>query len=260
MSDEQDRPEGGAEQPENTFTYGVGPDGHFYIDGQDMGREGNIPPTQFEGENVMELEVRPGDRRKYTEAELIENLQRAEEAQRRLEQAEPLVVLSERRPEVLQRFLEWQSDAIESGEIEPPRPPAPTPDDIIKYERLSQEPDFEEIRSRMRAYAETLPEWEKELLTSNHRVFCDTYAQMKAAYVRGLPKKELERRISQKEVLKERGRVEGPGSEGVYEPTSDDVRRRTRLATIQQKLKGHLPPGVRADLETELARFFVGDD
>lgn len=152
--------EGG--QDENTFTYGVDKDGRFKVDGLDMGREpGGAAPTRFKGENRMELEVRPGEKKEFTEAELIQALQDSESAKGRLEFAEPLVALAEKDPEALRSFLEWRNERIEAGIEEPPRPSVGEAD-VLGYRQRSQDPEFENIRDYMREWSLTQPEWVQE--------------------------------------------------------------------------------------------------
>jgi hypothetical protein len=119
-------------------------------------------------------------------------------------------------------FKEWLESKVAVGEIPPPAAPTqPTSADVIRYRLRAAEPEFNEIKSRMVAWAATLPDGEQDILNSDHKAFVDAYDHFKATRKAPttaptppapvVPKKEVEKAIANKEVAKANARVEPPG-------------------------------------------------
>lgn len=184
-------------------------------------------PAKISEKQKFKLMVRGEmQEREYSTDELVARLQMAEsyglkndEIREKYKKVEHLIPIAER-PD----FKEWLQAKVEMGEIQAPAP-APMPDstDVIKYRLRTQEPEFNEIRQQMIAWAATLPDEEAELLNNSHRAFVDAYDHFKtiskrttlppapAAPAPVVPKKDIEKVIAAKEVIKKEARVEPPG-------------------------------------------------
>ena len=181
-------------------------------------------PVKITEKQKFKLMVRGEFQEKeYTNDELIARLQMAEsygirndELREKHKKIEPFLHVFDR-PD----FKEWLESKVQVGEIQPPSQSAPPAnEDVIRYRLRAQEPEFGEIRSKMVAWAATLPDSEAEILNNSHKAFVDAYDHFKStrktvapapAPIPTVPNKVVEKAIAAKEVIKAQARVEGPG-------------------------------------------------
>lgn len=185
--------------------------------------------------------------KEYTQDELIARLQMAEsygirndELRQKHQKIEPYLHVFER-PD----FKEWLESKVAVGDIPAPSPPPTPSEDVIRYRLRTQEPEFEEVRTQMVAWAATLPDKEAEVLNSSHKAFVDAYDHFKstrkspAATPPSSPavKKDVEKAIAAKEVIKQQARVEPPGgaSQDTPDPHKAWVKEDRRLQAANRK-------------------------
>jgi len=145
-------------------------------------------------------------------------------------------------------FKETYEEAIRTGAIEAqPAVASPAVDPLDKYEfeKRKSDPDFEDVRGRMREYALTLPAEAQEILSNNHKVFNQEYDRI----AEGVRKKkespppapskiapEVAKKILQaKEVVKSNAVVERAG---VGSPDADpSIQARKQLSALRRQAK-----------------------
>ena len=162
--------------------------------------------------------------KEYTPDEIIARLQMAEsygirndELREKHKKIEPFLHVFER-PD----FKDWLESKVAVGDI-PPAPTSSTPanEDVIRYRLRAEDPEFQEIRAKMAEWAATLPDQEADILNTSHKAFVDAYDHFKSTRKAPasavpptpvvVPKKEVEKAIANKEVIKQQARVESPG-------------------------------------------------
>lgn len=158
--------------------------------------------------------------KEYAHDELVARLQMAEsydlrndELRQKHRKIEPFMHIFER-PD----FKEWVEGKMAVGDIPSPTQPEPVSNkDVIEYRLRTIDPEFAEINQKMVAWAATLPDQEAEILNRDHASYVRAFDQFKAAKksvpaaAPTIPKREVERSIAAKEVIKAQARVEPPG-------------------------------------------------
>lgn len=200
--------------------------GQMFIDGTPVGRE--IIPARLVPETVSQAP--PGE---------VEELRQENDALR--EQQELVAANAKILSNPLMKDI--LSEYVESGQIEPPRPPPPSSRDVLEYNLRRSDPDFPVVQGILREWAETLPPHETAALNENHALFVREYDRIKAESGGRLPKarssplpasypshladrRTLETIIRSKEVV--RARVEPPGPSMGYSEGDDEQRSATK--------------------------------
>ena len=183
-------------------------------------------PPKIPEKQKYQLKIRGEMQEKeYSKDEIVARLQMAEsygirndELREKHKKIEPFLHVFER-PD----FKEWLESKVAVGDITAPAETIqPSNADVIRYRLRAQEPEFQEIRNQMSEWAATLPDQEADILNSDHKAFVDAYdhfKNMRKAPVAApppsapvlIPKKEVEKAIANKEVIKQQARVEPPG-------------------------------------------------
>ncbi len=211
--------------------------------------------------------------KEYTNDELVARLQMAEsyglkndELREKHKKIEPFLHVFDR-PD----FKEWLESKVAMGDIPAPTPPpAPASEEIIRYRLRTQEPEFGEIRSQMIAWAATLPDAEAEILNNSHKAFNDAYDHFKSTRKTPaaapppppvVPKKEVEKAIAAKEVIKEQARVEPPGGapEEVNPKREWEKEDRRLRRAVREREKWVMYQGKRMDAEAAWIMHRMGD-
>jgi hypothetical protein len=164
-------------------------------------------------------------------------------------------------------FRELVSERIERGEFLEALTPAPAPEDIIGYHKRAAEPESESILQAMREYAETLPEWQKYELQSNHKVWNQTYDRFRAGGAGALPpprpaygnrppldRQTMEEVLRSKEVFN--ARVEPPGP-ALPEPPDENesaAKRYAKAKEFQRRAYAAGSPMDRENADLELVK------
>ncbi len=189
-----------------------------------------------------------------TPEQLIARLQMAEDYQLKTTQlaeqrrkVEPFIPIIEK-----PAFKEWLNEQVQAGLIEAPAPPPPpAPEDVVGYRLRMQDPEFAETRQAMVEWAATLPQYESDILASNHRAFNETYDRFKAARGPKLSpapqaappqvadKAAVDKIIAAKEVAKEKAKVEPPGG------TPPEVDEKKEWKRVNRELAKAVRSGVR---------------
>ena len=298
MSDDNTptQPEGA----EGDFTFEIDKHGNLLVDGvvmertinplrmqsqeQESGDEEPVeeppsePPTPSEpakddtvrdtpGKQKFKLKVYGEELEKeFDQNELIVTLQKGLASEKRFQE----VAAKEREIEPFQhivksdKFKQWLDEQIQAGEIEKPAPPPkPEPEDIMGYRLRQRQANFGAIREAMGEYAITLPQYEAQLLESNHRVFNQVFDRFEAASRQNesanpqnkvvATKEVAEAILATKEIRKDSARSERSG----LHPAEFDSEKATkqRVAILQRKSRaGDLNASI------ELARILFGNE
>ena len=213
--------------------------------------------------------------KEYSNDEIVARLQMAEsydlrndELRKKHKEIEPFLHVFER-PD----FKEWLETKVQVGEITPPSPPPPPAgDEVVRYRLRTQDPEFSEIKSQMIAWAATLPDNEAEIINTNYRAFNEAYDHFKATrqkptgVVTTQPliaehKREIDKVIAQKEVVKQQARVEPPGGAPVEVDQSKEWQKvdRQLQRAVQSGEKAVLYKGKRMDPEVAWIMHRTGD-
>lgn len=212
--------------------------------------------------------------KEYNQDELVARLQMAEsyglkndELREKHKKIEPFLHVFER-PD----FKEWLDNKMAMGEIPAPAAPQqPASEEIIRYRLRTQEPEFGEIRSQMIAWAATLPDAEAEILNNSHKAFNDAYDHFKSTRKAPtpaapppppvVPKKEVEKAIAAKEVIKEQARVEPPGgAPAEVDPSKEYQKEYRRLQrAVRSGEKWVMYKGKRMESDIALVAHRMGD-
>lgn len=168
-------------------------------------------------------------------------------------------------------FQEWLKEQVESGTFVPPKAaPEPARDAMYEYYRRKADPDFDVVQAELRAYSLALPPEAQAILDQDPNVFNREYDRI-AQIVRGRkqtanpdpapdakPKVDpeiTEKILKSKEVLKDKGIVEKPGT---APDETDDVKWKRREKDLVKALRES--GGHDMDLAAELLlhRGFAG--
>ena len=173
MSDEErDQNQGTPEDRDAEIHWGVNQRGDLIIDGTVVEKN----PHGFGPEALPGASSDGPD-------ELTALRQERDDLRQRFEEAEPFLRIST--DPIMREIL---NERVARGEVEPPRSPAPAPEDVVGYHKRVGEPESASILHAMRQYAESLPDYQAQELNSNHRVWNAAYDRFKAAGAGSLPR------------------------------------------------------------------------
>lgn len=233
--------------------------GDEFIDGEPTGERVPLRLYGGEGVNVSAPSNTGPD-------ELAEVRRERDDLRRQFDEAEPFLRAAGK--PVMREIL---NEYVQRGELEPPRGPAHGIEDSAGYRMRVAEPEAEAVMEVMRLHADTLPEYEAQVLNSNPRAFNNAYDKIKATLgdrvntIRprssGLPaaypnvpmdRRTMETILRSKEV--QNARVEPPGGSTPEYP-APELTHEKAFQTARARLdraRQYGTPTQAADAETDL--------
>ena len=223
--------------------------GDEYHDGVLVGR---VPLDRYP-DSVVTMAGEPGATPSNPD-EVAELRRERDELKAQYEEIEPFGRMAQDRV-----FLEIVEEKISRGEMEPPWSPPPAPEDIVGYHKRIGEPESASILQAMQQYANTLPEWQRQELDSNERVWNAAFDRFKKAGAGSLPRPRpaaygnppLDRRtmetiLRSKEVRE--ARVEPPGP-AIPDPEDEGASVARNFARVKAQHQRTYAVGNAADRE-----------
>jgi hypothetical protein len=168
--------------------------------------------------------------------------------------------------------LEDIARAVARGDLIPKttQPPLPDPGDVAGYYERNSRPDWEFVNRQVSDYVALLPSEEAEAITTNHRAYNEIFDRFAEANRPAQPspppssrpaKEIIDKILAARESRKDAARSESAGTvTGGSEAFGGGRQERSREQEMAAlKLRIRRDPS-NADLQRELAKFYLGDD